>query len=70
MENTVVPPRTTTKVYNKNAGNPFMPKWTPSCWTVNELILKDPELRERSGAGVLDQSITEVYLVNPDSGRY
>lgn len=58
------------RVYNKNRGNPFIPKTTPSCWSVNDLILKDQKLRELSGVSVLDIAVSEVYMVHQDSGNY
>lgn len=58
------------RVYNQNSGNPFIPTDTPSCWTVNELLLKDPKLRSLSGVCVLDEGVTATYLVNPNSGKY
>jgi hypothetical protein len=58
------------RVYKPNAGNPFIPKPSPGCWTTNELLLKDQQLRKQSGVYILDQELTQVYLSHPNSGKY
>ena len=56
-------------VYNRYSGNQFIPKATTSQWKVNDLILKDQDLRKRSGVYILDQGITEVYMAHGNSGN-
>ena len=58
------------KVYLRDRANPFIPTGGSPDWNRNELTLKDSELRVKSGASQLDQSITDAYAANPENSRF
>lgn len=47
--------------YNPRSANPFAVNDPNKEWTTNSLILQDPALRAKSGAGVLDANVSELY---------
>lgn len=47
--------------YNPKSGNPFHSCDPNKEWTDNNLILKDPILRERAGVTVLDHNVSEMF---------
>lgn len=53
-------------IYLANHANPFIPSGGSPLWHVNDLLLRDPKLRARSGVVQLDNSLTAGYLTNPE----
>ena len=51
-------------VYQPHRANPFIPSGGSTLYQGNELLLKDPELRQRSGVAQLDQGVTDGYAAN------
>jgi len=47
--------------YNPTSANPFQSRDTYNEWSSNNLILKDPVLRAKSGINVLDDDIREIF---------
>lgn len=51
------------------SGNPFATSNPFTEWTSNNLILKDPALRQRAGVTVLDHNVSEMFPGKQFGGR-
>lgn len=54
--------------FNPNSANPFQVNNTHKEWTGNNLILKDPKLRELAGVNVLDSDVADIVNMPLQNG--
>lgn len=48
-----------------NSANPFNPCDYNKEWKSNDLILKDPSMRQRAGITVLDHNVSQMFTCEP-----